>query len=330
MPRFASFVAVLACAVAAKAQVTLSLGGAPNYYTVVGGATTLQLLTNAVVTLTALDFQIGPGTASGANAYVSIWLCTGGELEARNGFASTLIGTTVPVTATGVSGQVVSAAIVPAAPFAAVTLPSGGWFGITLLAHNCSLMTKTGTLSSSTAQLSASGGAQFTALPGTSSQVSMLNQRYLSGAIQYSLGGTPMNLAEIQSFGAGCGGLLLTGSGGSGLGQTVTLTTTPAVPTPSLGVCIVTLDSLLIQGPGGLDLGNIGMQGCGLLVNQSAGYTATIGNLPAGPASLAFSFPVPNNLAFRGWVLWSQSAWLQPGLNPAGMALSNGVRLRVW
>lgn len=330
MPRFAPFVAVLACTVAAKAQLTLPLGGSSNFYTVVGGATTLQVQTNAVVTWNALDFQIGPGTAVGANAYVSIWLCTGGEMEARRGFTNTLIGTTAPVTATGVAGQAVTAAIVPAAPFAAVTLPNGGWFGITLVAHNCSLMTKTGSLSSSTGQLSASGGGQFTAPPGSTTQVGFVVQAHLSGAIRYALGGTPMNLAEIQSFGAGCGGLLLAGSGGTGLGQTVTLTTTPAVPTPSLGVCIVGLETLQVLAPGGLDLGAVGMPGCGLLVDHTFGYTATIANLASVPAGLAFSFPVPNNPAFTGWMLWSQSAWLQPGLNPAGMAVSNGVRLRLW
>ncbi|MBL8754449.1 MAG: hypothetical protein JNK15_14190 [Planctomycetes bacterium] len=322
---------VVALAVAATAQTyTLPLGTTSNWFTAVGGATTFEVVANTPVTWTDLEFQIGPGTPAGANASVSIWICSFGEVEARRGYTSTLVGTTVPVVATGAASQTVLAPIVPAAPFASLTLPSIYHFGITLVAHNCSLRTTSGTLSSITGQMTASGGAQFSTPPGPGTPPPMQDQRHLAGSIRYVVGGTPINLGEMLTFGVGCGGLALSPSGAVGLGQTVTLTTTPGVATPSVGVCFLSLDTLLGHGPGGIDLVFLGMPGCGLLADFANGFMATIANHPSVPAGLSFSFAVPSSLVFSGWTVWAQSAWMQPGLNPLGMSVSNGVRLRLW
>ncbi|MBM3973162.1 MAG: hypothetical protein FJ301_03570 [Planctomycetes bacterium] len=105
------------------------------------------------------------------------------------------------------------------------------------------------------------------------------------------------------------------------IGTTVNLVTSRETGS-SLGICFVTTGQIAAPG---LDLGLIGAPGCSALVDISTGVGNLISNLGLPGVSMSIAFPLPNNPAFAGLSVFSQSIWLDPTVNAFGMLVSNGV-----
>ena len=105
------------------------------------------------------------------------------------------------------------------------------------------------------------------------------------------------------------------------IGTTVNLVTSRETGA-SLGICFVTTGQ--IPAPG-LDLGLIGAPGCSALVDINSGVGNLISNLGLPGVSMSVAFPLPNNPAFAGLSVYSQSIWLDPTVNAFGMLVSNGI-----
>lgn len=105
------------------------------------------------------------------------------------------------------------------------------------------------------------------------------------------------------------------------IGTTVNLITSRET-SASLGICFVT--TAQIPAPG-LDLGLIGAPGCSALVDTNAGVGNLISNLGLPGISMSVAFPLPNNPAFAGLSVYSQSVWLDPTVNAFGLLVSNGI-----
>jgi hypothetical protein len=75
------------------------------------------------------------------------------------------------------------------------------------------------------------------------------------------------------------------------------------------------------QSPG-IDLAGIGMPGCA----QYVGLDATA-LLPVNAAAANLQLSIPNAQPLVGLVLFAQGAAFAPGLNPAGIVASRGLRL---
>lgn len=124
---------------------------------------------------------------------------------------------------------------------------------------------------------------------------------------------------EFEVFGTGCGGtppLTLAPEAPALLGQPLPLHVTE-IPTG-------TLLGLLIYGEieQSIDLTPIGATNCGLFVNALITF-----GFPVAGASSQSIVQMPNDPLFVGYDLNFQAAVLTPGINPFGMATSNGVRL---
>jgi hypothetical protein len=117
--------------------------------------------------------------------------------------------------------------------------------------------------------------------------------------------------------------LVLTTTGKPIIGSTISLdTSNPTVP--SVGLNFVS--TVQIPAPG-FDLGIIGAAGCPAFVDVGAGVGNVISNLGLPGLSMSVNFPLPNNPAFAGIEIFSQSVWLDAAQNAAGFITSNGLTL---
>lgn len=105
------------------------------------------------------------------------------------------------------------------------------------------------------------------------------------------------------------------------IGTTINLATTRETGV-NLGINFVSV----VQVPApGFDLAILGAPGCAALLDVNAGVGNLISNLPG--FSMSVAFPLPNNPAFAGLSIYSQSIWLDPTANAFGALVSNGVSL---
>ena len=104
------------------------------------------------------------------------------------------------------------------------------------------------------------------------------------------------------------------------LGANVTMTTTDFPPGSFLGAQIL---SLVLHSPG-IDLTSIGMPGCYRFIELDAVNIV----LPTGGQS-TYVMSIPNNNAFQGLPIGTQTWAFAAGANPLGVVASNGVRLIV-
>ena len=322
-----SLVFALFASPAAPAQSTLVLVGQPNASTTVGGALAVDVWPATPFTLTQLDFWTGAGTLQGSSVSVSIYFNAGGSGGALTPGMSVLIGSTVPVMTTAAGPQLIAGAIVvPAAPFAAVTLPATQ-VGLTFVANSCSLGATIGHAVNGNAHLDVAGRFALSVFPLTGPGATFTDHRSLIGALRYTVGGTPINLQENVAYGTSCFGLSLVATGVPTPGGTMVLTTSN--PTNiGLGLCILSTDGL-VGFPNGIDLGFLGAPGCRVHANLGVGVTMLISNLPAPLPGMSVVLPVPATPMLLGMPIYSQSAWMDPTLNALGIATSNGVRIRI-
>ncbi len=108
------------------------------------------------------------------------------------------------------------------------------------------------------------------------------------------------------------------------LGTTISLDTTRETTAFGVGVNFVTVGQ--IPAPG-FDLGIIGAAGCPALTDINTGVGNAISNIPGVGLTMSVNFPLPNNPAFAGIAIYSQSAWLDATQNAAGLITSNGLEL---
>ncbi len=107
------------------------------------------------------------------------------------------------------------------------------------------------------------------------------------------------------------------------IGTTVNLDTTNETGF-NLGINFVSV----VQVPApGLDLTFLGLPGCAALLDINAGVGNVISNLGLPGLSMSVAFPLPNNPAFAGLAVFSQSVWLDPTANPFGARTSNAVKM---
>jgi hypothetical protein len=117
--------------------------------------------------------------------------------------------------------------------------------------------------------------------------------------------------------------LTLATSGKPILGSTITLDTSN--PT-SLSFGLNFVCTVQIPLPG-FDLGIIGSPGCPAYVDIGTGVGNAISNLGLPGLSMSVDFPLPNNPAFAGIEIFSQSVWLDAAQNAGGLITSNGLTL---
>lgn len=112
--------------------------------------------------------------------------------------------------------------------------------------------------------------------------------------------------------------LLLAASARPVIGTTISLDTTNVPASCVLGATIFSLTKF----DPGIDLTPLGMPGC----ERYVGLDATVVFFPVGGVG-SQAFAVPNNTAFVGVFVTTQSACLVPGANQLGAISSNGVEL---
>ncbi|MFK7742803.1 MAG: hypothetical protein AB8H80_21005 [Planctomycetota bacterium] len=313
--------------IAAQTLVT-SVGPAANA-TGVDGAVFFDVSVATVLTLAQIDFETGPATPAGTMASVDIWL-TGDAVGARTAPQDLLswvrVGSTVPAMVPPAGGvATLSAAVVPAPAYTGVTLPMGT-FGLALVANGCDLGTLSGFATASTSEMTYSA---------RSSQSSFLNGVPQSGegfvgSLRYTIGGAPMPLADVMSFGVGCQALELVVTSGLPLRGTTILLTTRAPAAPGLGVCLISdrpQGGTVLPIGIGVDLSFFGAAGCAGFVDPQAAVSLLLNNQT--PNGLVVPLAVPNAPSLYGYSLYAQSAWLDGGLFPSGLTTSNGVRIRI-
>lgn len=94
---------------------------------------------------------------------------------------------------------------------------------------------------------------------------------------------------------------------------------------PGVGVNLLSLVG--IPAPG-VDLGFLGAPGCPALLDVGSAVNIPISNVIPG-LTMTVTFPLPNDPLIAGTQVFSQSAWLDPVVNPFGVLTSNGVALDV-
>ena len=76
-----------------------------------------------------------------------------------------------------------------------------------------------------------------------------------------------------------------------------------------------------------LDLSSYGLTGC--LLWADAMFGAHWPTVPTGPGSAAFDFTIPNSSVLVGVTLFVQAWSPAPGVNPAGVVVSNGLEWQI-
>jgi hypothetical protein len=115
-------------------------------------------------------------------------------------------------------------------------------------------------------------------------------------------------------------GLKVTATAAPVLGNTIDFVTTN---TTNVGIGVNYLSVVPLPGPG-IDLGILGAPGCSAHVDINAGVGNLISNVPGLPP-LNVTLPLPNNPALAGFVVASQSVWLDGAANALGLLTSNGA-----
>lgn len=106
------------------------------------------------------------------------------------------------------------------------------------------------------------------------------------------------------------------------LGTTPNVVTTNCYPTSAFQFTVAALGS---QAP--LDLGIYGMPGCDLHLSFGAIVAAFLSPVTAGTATVPFA--IPTGASWIGVQFFFQTAPLTPGLNPAGILVSNVICVRL-
>ena len=154
------------------------------------------------------------------------------------------------------------------------------------------------------------------------------SQSYDDTIVGWSPGGASPNLGPIDVTtlttlllpGTETLGLNVAASAAPLLGNTIDFVTSN---TTNVGIGVNYLSVVPLPGPG-IDLGILGAPGCSAHVDINAGVGNLISNVPGLPP-LNVTLPLPNNPALAGFVVGSQSVWLDGAANSLGLLTSNGV-----
>lgn len=200
------FLPVLAAAALAQTgTLTLATTGTQNQGNP-GGGIYFDVTFNTVVTITSIDYFASPASVVG-NSSFNLFVGPGtwvGNVSANPG-PWTLVGSTTPVPIPSVptgTGQAINGVLNPAGPNPGSITFTPGTYGIVLQAvgHSWRYANATALTTFSDPVMSATlGGASnaFLTLP-------TFSPRMLMGAINYTVGGTPMPFAQRQPYGPGC------------------------------------------------------------------------------------------------------------------------------
>ena len=149
---------------------------------------------------------------------------------------------------------------------------------------------------------------------------------YLTG-FSMDTGNDPGSVTLSAAAGSGLGictsavpELALSTSAPPVLGTTIDLITSEVPPTTIFGLAILSTTPI---NPG-VSLTAIGMPGCELY--QTLDVSVLWG--PNGNTAVV-SWPLPSTPSLAGFEVYAQSAALVPGINPFGMAISNGLKLTI-
>ena len=107
------------------------------------------------------------------------------------------------------------------------------------------------------------------------------------------------------------------------IGTTVNIDTTRETGL-NLGINFVSI--VAVPAPG-FDLSILGMPGCVALIDINQGVGNVISNLGLPGISMSVAFPLPNNPAFAGLTIHSQSVWLDAAANAFGAITSNALTM---
>jgi hypothetical protein len=118
--------------------------------------------------------------------------------------------------------------------------------------------------------------------------------------------------------------LALNASGRPVLGTTISLVTSNPTTPFGIGINFVTTSRIPLPG---LDLGLLGAAGCRAHVDITTGVGNAISNAGLAGLTMSVQLPVPNNPLLAGLVIFSQSVWMDPLQNAAGLVTSNGIEL---
>lgn len=194
------FAALAAAALVPAQTLALATGGTNQGNP--GGGIYFNVTFNTTVTWNSIDYVASPASAaanSSFNLFVgpSTWV---GNVAVNPG-VWTLVGTTTPVAQPGGVATPINGVLNSAGPNPGAVTFAPGTYGIALQAVGHSWRyTTAGTTTFSDANMTAVlGGASNAFLA-----LRTFTPRVLNGAINYSLGGTPMPFAQRQPYGPGC------------------------------------------------------------------------------------------------------------------------------
>lgn len=315
MPRVP--LAALSLCLGVAAQSPLTIGSIPTVEGPAGCTASLDVHPFATITLTQLTFWTGASTVAGTNVGLDVFL-VGLPYSSPSTSSWLRLGSTVPQVAAG-GAQQMTQALVPAPGLTSITLPAGG-YQLALVANGfpLGLMPNLQNATDSFVWLHAQG----------STTAVLPSQHSFTGRVHYTLGGTPTNLQETRSYGAGCGGLQLAITGSPALGGAVTYTVSGPVQ-PSLGVLFFSTGDLAGPFyPNGAPLDPFGATGCFAHTQPGSGFTTVVSNL-ASPAGMSATLTLPPIPDLRGAAVFAECAWSDPAANLAGWIFSNGVMIRI-
>ncbi|MFN9757542.1 MAG: hypothetical protein ACK58X_14110 [Planctomycetota bacterium] len=208
-----AFLSLGLLAATASAQ-TLNTNLTPNNGGNVGGGLYFNLQVNTTLTITQLSMWTGGATVANANASFELWLGPSTYVgNVTNPSLWTRVGATASTVLTAAGQQLLpNLAVIPVPQIAAVTLAPGN-YGFALRAVGCSqgytngIGTGCGATPGSctntlfsTPELVLRGGAAQNAFLGGG----IFQPRMFSGAITYTVGGTPITFAQREPYGNGC------------------------------------------------------------------------------------------------------------------------------
>ncbi|MBM3963354.1 MAG: hypothetical protein FJ306_15880, partial [Planctomycetes bacterium] len=210
-----AFLSLGLLAATASAQ-TLNTNLTPNNGGNVGGGLYFNLQVNTTLTITQLNMWTGGATVANSNASFELWLGPSTYVgNVTNPSLWTRVGNTASTVVPAAGQQLLpNLAVIPVPQIAAVTLAPGN-YGFALRSVGCSQGYTNGT------------GCTSTSIPGSCTNTSFANAdlvirggaaqnaflaggifqpRMFSGAITYTLGGTPITFAQREPYGKGCYG----------------------------------------------------------------------------------------------------------------------------
>jgi hypothetical protein len=349
MRSLASLALVVTSAAFAQSPL-VTLAGGTNQGSI-GGVIYFDLQVHQTVTLNRVDCQTGAATAAGM-ASVQLWFNPVGYFggTGSSGLWS-LVGTTTPTAVVG-GTQLFAGNIVPALPFATLTLPPGNYaFALQAIGFShgysngigCTHPAAPGTCANSifsSAELTLrAGAAQNNFLTG-----GVFAHRVFNGAIHYTVGGSPTTPAQRLPYGKGCyanyrsfyefmpstatgqdlsnTSMLLTFDAVNNRYSNITAGTTPvnvaAITSPNLALANNASVVVALANNQPIPFPNIGGSGQALASVQvcSNGYVTLLGSNPSTPAN-----PSPAQLLATGQPRIGN--WVD--LDPSGLSIAGGV-----